>query len=65
MQTVSIKKDEKTGESYFDLDEISHLFEDPKAISYYEIQELDKGSISIVFYDSNKNVIPVKKLEDK
>lgn len=63
MQTISIKKDEQTGESYFDLDEIAHLFENPKSISYYEITELEDEQLSIVFYDSEKNVIPIKKIE--
>jgi hypothetical protein len=60
MTTVQLKKDEETGESYFDLDDIAHFFEDPKSISYYELKELENNQISIIFYDEQKNVIPLK-----
>lgn len=60
-KTVIVKKDEDSGEYYFDISEISDLFEDFSLIDSYSIEQLDDGSIIVEFYDVDGNkVIPSK-----
>lgn len=61
--SVSIKKDEDTGEYYIDVKDLSEFFEDVNKISHYSISELENGVVKVEFYDeNNEKVLPkVKK----
>lgn len=59
--TLTIKKDESTGEYFLDFYDIAHLFENPDDVTHYEINVNDKESISIKFFDSNNNQVVPKK----
>lgn len=61
--SVSIKKDEGTGEYYIDVKDLSEFFEDVNKISHYSISELENGVVKVEFYDeNNEKVLPkVKK----
>lgn len=54
-KTVELKKDDE-GNNYFDLEDISDLFDIDK-IASYEIEETDNG-ITVAFFDESGN--PVK-----
>ena len=58
-KTVIIKKDEDTGEYYFDVNDLRDLFEDASIIDQYSMETRDDGSIIIEFFDKDNNkVIP-------
>ena len=53
---IELKKDEE-GNNYFDLEDLSDLFDIAK-IDSYEIKETDNGGITVAFFDESGN--PVK-----
>jgi len=60
-KTVFIKKDEESGEYYFDVTDISDLFEDASIVDTYSIETKDDGSIVLEFFDKDGNKItPIK-----
>lgn len=60
-KTVVVKKDEETGEYYFDVTELSDLFDDISIIDTYSIEMRDDKSIVVEFFDKDgKKVIPSK-----
>jgi hypothetical protein len=60
-KTVVVKKDEETGEYYFDITELSDLFDDISIIDTYSIEMRDDKSIVVEFFDKDgKKVIPSK-----
>ncbi len=61
---LSIKVDSDTGEHYFDVSDIEHLFENPDDIDHYELSVGNDGVLSFVFFDENKNQIKIKSLDD-
>ena len=65
MKSLNLKKDETTGESYFDLSDISDFFEDVSQVDSYEINSLEEGQLSIIFYDKEGNQISLKDSGDK
>ena len=48
-----IKKDEDTGEYYFDVNDLRDLFEDASIIDQYSMETRDDGSIIIEFFDTS------------
>ncbi len=58
-KTVIIKKDDSTGEYYFDVNDLRDLFEDASIIDQYSMETRDDGSIILEFFDKDNNkVIP-------
>lgn len=57
---VSLKVDEQTGDHYFDISDIEHLFENPEDIDHYELSADTDGELLFKFFDSNNNLIKVK-----
>lgn len=56
---VIVKKDESTGEYYFDVNDLKDLFEDASIIDQYSLESRDDGSVIIEFFDRDNNkVIP-------
>lgn len=61
-KTVVVKKDEETGEYYFDITELSDLFDDVSVIDTYSIEMRDDNSIVVEFFDKDNNKIVPKKV---
>lgn len=61
-KTVVVKKDEETGEYYFDITELSDLFDDVSVIDTYSIEMKDDNSIVVEFFDKDNNKIVPKKV---
>jgi hypothetical protein len=61
-KTVVVKKDEETGEYYFDVTELSDLFDDISIIDTYSIEMRDDKSIVVEFFDKDNNKIVPKKV---
>ena len=59
-KTIKIKKDKKTQECFFDLEDFSDYFDISK-IKYYEIEEINK-SLVLRFFDENQK--PLKPLKN-
>lgn len=60
-KTVLIKKDEETGEYYFDVTDLSDLFDDVSLVDSYSLETKEDGSIILEFFDKDNNkVIPKK-----
>lgn len=60
-KTILVKKDEESGEYYFDITELSDLFEDSSIIDTYSVETNDDGSIIVEFFDKDGNkVTPIK-----
>lgn len=60
-KTVVVKKDEESGEYYFDITELSDLFEDVSVVDTYSIEMKDDKSMVVEFFDKDgKKVIPSK-----
>lgn len=59
---LNIKKDSESGEYYIDLYDLQDYFHDISIIEYYELEELEDGSISLRFFDKNNNVVSLKEL---
>ncbi len=58
-KTVIVKKDESTGEYYFDVNDLKDLFDDASIIDQYSMEWRDDGSVIIEFFDKDNNkVIP-------
>jgi hypothetical protein len=55
--TITIKKDEETGDVYLDIDDFKDIFDDHTLIEYYEIEESDDGGFNITFYDKDENIL--------
>lgn len=53
---VQIKKDEESGEYYFDVNDIKDIV-DISIIDKYDMEKREDGSFSLTFYDINGNVI--------
>lgn len=61
-KTVIIKKDEKTGEYYFDVTDLSDLFEDVSIVDSYSLETKDDGTMVLEFFDKDNNKITPKKV---
>lgn len=61
-KTVLVKKDEETGEYYFDVTDLSDLFEDVSIVDSYSLETKDDGSIILEFFDKDNNKITPKKV---
>lgn len=59
---IKVKQDEN-GEYYIDINDLSEMFDDINAISYYTITELDEGQLMIEFFDEQDNKISPKSLQ--
>ena len=59
---LNIKKDPESGDYYIDLYDLQDYFHDISIIEYYELEELEDGSISLRFFDKNNNVVFPKEL---
>lgn len=60
-KTVIIKKDEETGEYYFDVTDLSDLFEDVSIVDSYSLETKDDGTMVLEFFDKDNNKIIPKK----
>jgi hypothetical protein len=58
--SVILKEDADSKESYIDLADIAHLFDDVTKLDSYKIQELDDNSLSITFYDKDGALLKIK-----
>ncbi len=54
---LKIRKNEDTGESYIDVEDLRELFEDVSVIEYYEMTENEDGYLILQFFDKNANVV--------
>ena len=61
-KNVEIKKDDDSGEYYFDFEDIKCLFEDPSLIDQYSMEQREDGSVILEFFDKNNNKIYPKKV---
>jgi hypothetical protein len=58
---IPVKKDENTGEYYFDVTDVSDLFEDASIVDTYSLETRDDGTIILEFFDKDGNkVVPTK-----
>jgi hypothetical protein len=60
--TITLKKDEESGEVYIDMDDLVDCFDDISIIDGYEIEEMEDNSIAIRFYDVKGNVVNPRKI---
>jgi hypothetical protein len=57
---LKVKKDEYSGEHYFDISDFSEYY-DTEKISSYEYVVLDNGELMLVIYDKDGNILkPIK-----
>ena len=61
-KTVIVKKNEETGEYYFDVTDLSDLFDDVSLVDSYSLENKDDGSIILEFFDKDNNKISPKKV---
>lgn len=61
--SVILKEDPDTKQSYIELSDIAHFFDDVTEVDSYKIQELDDKSLSLTFYDKDGNQIKIKNME--
>lgn len=61
-KTVLIKKDEETGEYYFDVTDLSDLFDDVSVVDSYSLETKDDGTMVLEFFDKDNNKIVPKKV---
>jgi hypothetical protein len=54
-KAIQLKKDEDTGETYLDLEDLKDLFDISK-VEYYDLEE-ENGSLILRVYDKDKNLI--------
>lgn len=63
MKTVSVKKDESTGEFLIDLKDLEDIVETDRVV-YYTINKVgdenNPSAVSVQFYDKDKKIIPLK-----
>lgn len=60
-KTISVKKDEESGEYYFDFEDLKDMFTNPELIDSYSIETRDDGVIVLEFFDKDENkVVPDK-----
>lgn len=60
-KTISVKKDEESGEYYFDFEDLKDMFTNPDLVDSYSIETRDDGSIVLEFFDKDENrVVPDK-----
>lgn len=60
-KTIEIKKDEESGEYYFDFNDLKDLFEDSSIVDQYSLEWKDDGSVVMEFFDKDGNKILPKK----
>lgn len=60
-KSIQVKKDEDSGEYYFDFDDLKDLFEDPSIVDQYSLEWKDDGSVIMEFFDKDGNKIIVNK----
>lgn len=58
--TIKVKIDPDTNDSYFDLQDFSNLVEVSQVV-YYELTNEDNGSLTIKFFDKNRKLLANKK----
>jgi hypothetical protein len=58
---ATVKKDEESGDYYFDILDLAHLFEDVSLVDTYSMEERDDGALFIEFFDKDGNKILLKK----
>jgi hypothetical protein len=56
-KTIEVKKDEESGEYYFDFNDLMDLFDEPDLVDSYSMETRDDGSVVIEFFDKNNNKI--------
>jgi len=56
-KTVLIKKDEESGEYYFDVTDLADLFEDVSLVDSYSLETKEDGSMVLEFFDKDGNKI--------
>jgi hypothetical protein len=56
---IITKKDPVTGELYFPLDAFQDIIDTDK-VAYYSYEETDNNSMTLKFYDENKQELPLK-----
>jgi hypothetical protein len=54
---ATVKKDEESGEYYFDILDLADLFEDISIIEYYTMEESVDGVFTLELFDKNNNKI--------
>lgn len=60
-KTIVVKKDEESGEYYFDFEDIKDMFTNPDLIDSYSIETRDDGGIILEFFDKDENkIVPDK-----
>lgn len=60
-KTISVKKDEESGEYYFDFEDIKEMFTNPELIDSYSLETRDDGVLVLEFFDKDENkVVPDK-----
>ncbi len=60
---IQIKKDEESGEYYFDLEDIKDII-DISLIETYNLEKREDESFAITFYDKDQNKIMPKVTND-
>lgn len=60
-KTIEVKKDEESGEYYFDFNDLKDLFEDSSIVDQYSLEWKDDGSVVMEFFDKDGNKILPKK----
>lgn len=56
-KTVVIKKDEESGEYYFDVTDLADLFEDVSLVDSYSLETKEDGTIVLEFFDKDGNKV--------
>lgn len=60
-KTISVKKDEESGEYYFDFEDLKEMFTNPELIDSYSLETRDDGVLVLEFFDKDENkVVPDK-----
>lgn len=62
MTTTMLKKDEKTGEYYFDLQDFKDILDIDKVDTYETVINKDTNEVTITFFDKDgKRLLPKSK----
>lgn len=61
-RTITVRRDEETGEFYFDFEDLEDMFTNPELVDSYSIELREDNTMVLEFFDKDDNRITPDKI---
>lgn len=61
-RTITVRKDEETGEFYFDFEDLQDMFTNPELVDSYSVELREDNTMVLEFFDKDGNRITPDKI---